>query len=132
MEKQTEKQVDVSKPLNFSNKIDELNQIKSIFPQNPINDLILDRVEKINQLPNNIRLDDLQYKTEIRKHYNFSKYSLRIVFLRDIHKGNLSIEDTDKEQSQLANEFRVNINNGRIPLEKRYFLKNAGLFISAR
>ena len=132
MEKQTEKQVDVSKPLNFSNKIDELNQIKSIFPQNPINDLILDRVEKINQLPNNIRLDDLQYKTEIRKHYNFSKYSLRIVFLRDIHKGNLSIEDTDKEQSQLANEFRVNINNSRIPLEKRYFLKNAGLFISAR
>ena len=32
--KQTEKQVDALKSLNLSNKIDKLNQIKSIFPQN--------------------------------------------------------------------------------------------------
>ena len=31
LEKQTKKQVDASKSLNFSNKIDELKQIESIF-----------------------------------------------------------------------------------------------------
>ena len=46
MEKQTEKQVDALKSLNLSNKIDELNQIKTIFPQNQINYLILDRLKK--------------------------------------------------------------------------------------
>ena len=32
IEKQTKKQVDALKSLNLSNKIDELNQIKTIFP----------------------------------------------------------------------------------------------------
>ena len=34
LEKQMEKQVDASKSLNLSNKIDELKQIKGIFPKN--------------------------------------------------------------------------------------------------
>ena len=38
LEKQTKKQVDALKYLHFSNKINELTQIKSIFQQNMWND----------------------------------------------------------------------------------------------
>ena len=50
LEKQIRKQADALKSLNFSNKIDELNQNKSVFPQNKMNDLVLDRLEEIMQL----------------------------------------------------------------------------------
>ena len=35
---------------------------------------------------------------------NFSQYSPPIVFLRDIHKGHLSIEKADNKQSNFTNE----------------------------
>ena len=54
MEKKTKKQVDPLKSLNLSNKIDELKQIESIFPQNQMNDLILDKLKEIKQLQDNI------------------------------------------------------------------------------
>ena len=54
LDEQTKNQVDDLKSLNISNIIDELNQIKSIFPQNQMNNLILDRSRKINQLQNSI------------------------------------------------------------------------------
>ena len=44
---------------NLSNKIGKLNQIQSIFPQNRMNDLILDRLKEINQWKNNINLNKL-------------------------------------------------------------------------
>ena len=50
--------------LNFYNKIYELNQVKSIFPQNQSNDLVLDRLKQIEQLQNNIKLNELDYKTK--------------------------------------------------------------------
>ena len=83
------------------------------------------------QLQNNIKLDDLAYTTERGKHYNFSRYSSPIVFLRDKHKGNLSLDDADEEQVHLASELK-DIGKGKIPVKKRSFLKNAGLLISAR
>ena len=55
-------QVDALKYLNLSNKIDELNQIKSIFQQNQINDLIHDRPKGINPSQNTIELNELDYK----------------------------------------------------------------------
>ena len=68
--------------------------------------MIIDKLREIMQLQNNIKLDDLEYTAKREKHYNFCKYSLSIVFLRDIHEGNLSLEDADKEQSQLVNELK--------------------------
>ena len=54
-----------------------------------------------------LKKDDLNYKSKHRKTYNFSKYSLPTVFLRDIHEGHLSIEGDDNKQSNFANELKV-------------------------
>ena len=56
-------------------------------------------------------------------HYN--------VFPRDIHKRTFSLEDVDEEQSQLVNKLK-DTDKDKKPAEKISFLKNAGLFISAR
>ena len=58
------------------------------------------------QLQNNIKLYDLEYTVEREIYYSFSKYSLLIFFLRDIQKENLSLEDTDEENSQLVKELK--------------------------
>ena len=53
-EKQTNKQVVVTKSLNLSNKINELSQIKNIFLQNQLNDFITDKLKEFKRLHNNI------------------------------------------------------------------------------
>ena len=75
-----------------------------MFQKNQLNDLIINKLKEIMQLQNNIKLDDLEYATKRRKNYNFSRYSLTIVFLKDIHEINLSLEYADEEKIQLANE----------------------------
>ena len=100
-----QKNNDALNSLNLSNKIHELKQTECIFPKNQLNDLVIVKFKKIKQLQNNVRLDDLTKKTTARgRYYNFSKYSLPIVFTRDIHKRNLSLQDADVEQSQLIHE----------------------------
>ena len=61
-----------------------------------MNDLIKDNVKEIIQLQNKIKLGNQEYTTKKEKHYNFSKYSLPTVFLRDIYEEHLSLEDGDK------------------------------------
>ena len=51
---------------------------------------------------------ELHYKSKRRKVYNFNKYSLLIVFLRDIHEGHLSLED-DGHQSNFAAKLKNQI-----------------------
>ena len=46
LKKQTEDQVDALWSLNISDKTDELKQIKSVFPQNQMNDFIRGRLKK--------------------------------------------------------------------------------------
>ena len=75
--KQTEKQVGAKKSLKPSNKKDELKQIESIFWQNLINDLILEKLKKIN-LQDIIKKDDQNYESKWGKTSNFSEYSLPI------------------------------------------------------
>ena len=58
-----------------------MRQIESIIPKNELNDLIIDKLNKILQIQNNIKLDSLEYTEEIKKD------SLPIFFLRDISKG---------------------------------------------
>ena len=41
----------------------------------------------------------------MEKFITFCKYSLPIVFLRDIHEGYLSLEDADNKQSNFAIEL---------------------------
>ena len=65
-----------------------LKQIESIFPKKQLNDLIIDKLKEIMKLQNNIKLGNLKYTTKSRKSYNFSRYSLPIVFIKDINKGN--------------------------------------------
>ena len=76
-ENQTETQVGAIKSLDTSNK---LKQIEGIFPLNLMNDLIRARLKEIFELQDVIKKDDLNYKSRRGKTYNFSKYSLPIVF----------------------------------------------------
>ena len=59
-----------------------------------------------------IKTDNLRYKSKSRKVYNFSRYSLPIVFLRDIDQGHLSLKDADKKQSNFAAKIK-NLDNGK-------------------
>ena len=48
-----------------------------------------------------------------------------------MYEENLSLQDADEEQIQLINELK-NVNKGRIPVEKRYFVNHAWLYLSVR
>ena len=102
-EKQTEKQVDAIKSLDLSSK---LKQIEGIFPQNLMNDLIRANLKEIVELKDIIKKDSLNSKSKRGKTYNLSKYSLPIIFLRNIHEGHLSVENVDTKQSNFANELK--------------------------
>ena len=80
-----------NKSFNLSNKTDELNEIKNLFPQNQINDLILNRLKEFKQLQNNIELNELKFTIKREKHYDFSEISF---FKRYTQKY---LEDADKE-----------------------------------
>ena len=54
------------------------------------------------------------------KVYNFSKITLDIILLRNVHTGFLSIKDADKEQSKLFKELS-DINKGEKPTKKSLF-----------
>ena len=64
---ETKKPVDALGSLNLSNKIDKWKQTETIFPQNQLNDLIIDELKEIKQLQDNIKLDNLEYTTKIEK-----------------------------------------------------------------
>ena len=100
--KQREKQIDAIKSLDPSNK---LKRIEGIFPQNLMNGLIRAKLKEIAELKDIFKKDDLNYKSKLGKTYNFSKYLLPIVFLRDIHEGHLSIEKAHNKQSNFTNEL---------------------------
>lgn len=53
------------------------------------------------------------------------------MFVRDIYKINLSIEDADNEQSDLFKTFS-NLNKGRKSSQKIYFLKYLKVLLKAR
>ena len=89
-EKQIEKQVGILKSLDLSNKKSELKKIEGIFPHNLMNDLIRLKLKEIVKLQDIIKKDELDYKSKRGKTYNIGKYSLLIVFSRDIHNECLS------------------------------------------
>ena len=97
-EKQIKKQIDALKSLNLFNKIDELNPVKSLFPQNHMNDLILDRLKKIKQMQDDTELSELDCKAKSGKNYNLNKNPLPIIFLKHIHTGVLLLVGVEKNK----------------------------------
>ena len=109
----------------------KLKQIKGIFPQYLMNDLICANLKEIVESQDIIKKNVLNYKSKQEKTNNFSKYSLPIVFLRNIHERHLSIEKADDKQSNFTNELK-NFDIGMKGLEIKSFLNNLGLLFSAR
>ena len=68
--------------------------------------MVSDKLKEIGNLQDIIKTDNLRYKSKSRKVYDFSKYSLLIVFLRDIHDGHLTLKDADDEQGNLAAKIK--------------------------
>ena len=62
------------------------------------------------------------------KPYNFSWYVLATFILRETHKENLLLDGDNEVQSQLFNDLKVT-GKGKIPVEKRSFLKNSDYFL---
>lgn len=109
-----------------------LDQMKSVFLQNQMNDLILDMLREIRQLENDIKLNEVDYKAKIwKKKHNFRKISFSIILLMNMHTGFLSVEDTDKEQSKLLKELN-DLNKGDKPFENKPFLKSVGFLFDVR
>ena len=62
------------------------------------------KLKEIIKLQDIIKKDCLNNKSNRRGIYNFGKYSLLKVILRDIHEGYLSLENTDHKQSNFVIE----------------------------
>ena len=83
-------------------------------------------LKEIIKLLDVIKTDDLHYKWNRRKNLYFYWIFFTYCFLRDLHKGYLSIKYADDEQSKVANEWK-NIYKGIKSIEKKLFLINTGL-----
>ena len=68
---------------------------------------------------------------DVKQVYNFNECSLPIVFLRDIHEGNLSLEDADYKQSNYAAKLK-NLGKGKKQLKKSFFKNNLALLFIAK
>ena len=66
-EKQTEKQVDIIKSLNLSNKEMNKNKLRVYFQGNMLNDSLIHKWEVIIKLQDIIQTDKLNYKSHRRK-----------------------------------------------------------------
>ena len=71
-----------------------------------MNDLIRAKLKEIVKLQDIIKKDDLNYKSKCRQTYNFGKYLLPIIFLRDMYEAHLSAEKTDNQSNNFANELK--------------------------
>ena len=95
------------------------------------NYLIRVKLKEIVKLQDIIKNDDLNYKWKHRKTYNLGKFSLPILFSKDIHERYLSLENADHKQTHSAIELK-NFEKGTKRLEKKSYLDNLGLLFSER
>ena len=80
--------------LDLSNKTDELKQIEGIFPQNLMNDLVVNKLKETVKLQDIIKADELHYKSKADK-FIILVNILYLLFLIDIHEGYLSLENVE-------------------------------------
>ena len=126
MEKQTEKQVDALKSLNLSNKINELKRIEGIFPKILLNYLIINKLKEFIKLQDITNTDDVYYKWSPKKIIILVNILYQLFF-----KRYLSLKDADDEQIKFVNELK-SIDNGPKSVEKKLFMNNVVLFLTAR
>ena len=62
---------------------------------------------------------------------NFSKSSLPIIFLRDIYKNDLSVENANNKQSNPFKELS-NTSKAEEPIKNNFFLEKVRILIEAR
>ena len=67
--------------------------------------LIKDRLKEVIEILNSIKINDLSYFST-KKNYNVSKYSLSMVFLKDIYEKKLSVNDTGGKQGIFYSEIK--------------------------
>ena len=70
-----------------------------------------------------IKINNFSYSSS-KKNYNFSNYSLPILFLRNMYERRLSKNGSDEVQSMFYNEIK-RAKHGRIPGEKKFKNFNA-------
>ena len=87
-----------------------------------MNDLICSKLKEIVELQDIIKKDDLNYESKRGNIYNFSKYSLPIIFFRDINEAHLSTEKVELK----------NFDKAIKKFEKKSILYKLGLLFSAR
>ena len=94
-----------------------------------MNNLIIDKLKVIKQLQSLIKLNELGYRTKKSgRNFDFSKYSLPVVFSRDIHEG-VFLKDANKEQSKLSCILN-NVKKKILRDKKKYFLKKGSIYSS--
>ena len=71
-----------------------------------MNCLIRAKINKIVNLQDIIKTDELNHKSKCEKFYNFSEYFFSVVFLRHIHEGYLSLEYVDDVQSNFVAKLK--------------------------
>ena len=85
-------------------------------------------LKEIVNLQDVIKKDDLNYRSKGGKTYNFAKYSVPFVFLKDIHQGYFW---SDLKQSNFAIELK-DFGKATKTLEKNSSLINLRLVFSAK
>ena len=81
--------------------------------------MVCAKLKEIVNLQDIIKNDGLNYKSKRGKVYNFSEYSLPIIFLKDIHGEYSSLEEADDEQSKFDAKFKK-IENVKKQLRKSF------------
>ena len=90
--------------------------------------MIIEKLKEIVQLQNNVKLDNIQQREEKNI---ISEILTTYYFLGYIHKEYLSIENANKEQSDLINKL-FGVDKGEVAIEKKSFRNNVRLCLSAR
>ena len=85
-----------------------------------MNNVIKNKALEIIKLQIIIKLDELDCKSTCGKNYNFSKYSLLILIMRDIHAGYLELKNTHDDIKNFANELK-NLDEGPKSVKKVFY-----------
>ena len=78
-------------------------------------------------MQSSIKLSNLGYLTS-GHNYNFNKYSLLAVLLKNLHDGSLTPQNADVEQTMFTRELK-NVKRGKILDRKIFFLETLDYFL---
>ena len=85
-----------------------------------MNDLICAKLKEIVNFQDIIKTNELNYKSNIEKFIVLVNILYLLLFLRDIHKRYLSLEDAVVEQSNFEAKFK-NLDASKKQLKRTFF-----------